>query len=734
MKNPFKKKYPFFYQTNSMDCGLACLRMVAAFYGKKVNLERLRKLSDFEKSGVSMYGLRKAAVELHFDATGIMTTIPEIKRIVQEIPVILHWKGDHFITLFDFSGGKFTIGDPAKGILRLSEADFSRYALHGSGEKNRMASLLLPEATEAFYRMPDDKTDEKHHLRFLLSQTRRFRRYYAFIIWALLLGLIIQFLLPFFTKNVVDLGIDSRSVKYVGYLLIGQFVLIMSSTFFSVTRSWITLHLSSRVNYSLIATFLDKLFKVPLNFFETRKIGDILQRISDHSRIEMFITRTALGVLFSIFTVILYASILAYYHSGFFILLLATVLLYTLWIVIFLKKRKEIDWRRFEISSRNQSNIIQIVNGIHDLKINNAEAKYYDKWSVNQTDSIRNSFDTLRLFQLQETGAAFIFQLAQIAITFLSVRLVIDNSITFGTMLSIQFIIGQLIVPIQQIIGAISSAQDARLSFDRLSDVWSLKNESDYRKGDPIQKSKAIPAISFDRLSFSYPGQESAPALRNISMNIESGKITAIVGLSGSGKTSILKLLLGYYSEYGGSISIGNQDFKDIDVDQWRAGCGVVMQESFIFNDTIADNICMNQPFDPEKLKAALTVANIWQYVESLPLTYNTVIGIDGKGLSQGQKQRLLIARAVYKNPDYVFFDEATNALDAENENIIINNLKEFFVGRTVVLIAHRLSTIQFADNIILLQNGEIAEYGCHSQLKGQKGKYFDLVKKQMAV
>lgn len=734
MKNLLKKKYTFYYQTNSMDCGLACLRMIVAYYGKKVSLERLRSLSDFEKSGVSMFGLQKAAVSLHLEATGVMATIPEIKRIVTEIPVILHWKGDHFILLFAYSKGHFVVADPAKGIMRLSEAEFSRYALYTGSNNGAMASLLLLESTDEFTKLQNDKANEQRHVQFFLSQISRFRRYYAYIVWALLLGLVVQFLLPFFTKNVVDLGIDSKSIKYVGYLLLGQFVLIMSSTFFTVVRSWITLHLSSRINYSLVAAFLDKLFRVPLNFFETRKIGDILQRISDHSRIEMFITRTALGVLFSIVSVILYSSILAYYHFGFFVLLFTTILLYTLWISIFLKRRKQIDWKRFEVSSKNQSNIIQIVNGIHDLKINSAEGKYYDKWSVNQSEAIKNSFDSLRLSQFQETGTTFIFQLSQIAITFLSVTLVINSRISFGTMLSIQFIIGQLIVPIQQIIGAITSAQDARLSFDRLFDVWNVKNESDYRKGEKVEAAEKTPPIIFNNLSFCYPVQENEFALNNVSLTIESGKTTAIVGLSGSGKTSILKLLLGYYSEFSGEIKIGTQNFKDISLDEWRSRCGVVMQESFIFNDTISENICMNRPFDLEKLKKALTVANIWGYVDSLPLKYNTVIGIDGKGLSQGQKQRLLIARAVYKDPEYVFFDEATNALDAENETIIINNLKEFFVGRTVVLIAHRLSTIQFADNIVLLQNGVIAENGDHTQLKNKRGKYFELIKKQMAI
>lgn len=729
MKKLFNRKFPFVYQTNSMDCGLACLLMIARYFGKRISLERLRAASGFEITGVSMYGLKLAAETIHLEATGVVASINKVKELVAQLPVIVHWKGDHFVVVFEYKNGFFTVADPAKGILKMNDTEFSRFAVQG---EQGTANLLILESTEAFLNIANDKEDRHKLMRFFVGQVKQFKIFYLFIVWALLLGLVVQFLLPFFTKNVVDLGVQSGSIRYVGYLLAGQLVLIGSATLFSVLRSWITLHLASRVNYSLVSGFLNKLFRVPLNFFETRKIGDILQRISDHSRIEMFVTRTTLGVLFSAFTVIIYSGILAYFHFGFFVLLFITVASYALWISIFLKKRKQIDWRRFELSARNQSNIIQIVNGIHDLKINGAEGKYFSKWDKNQHEVIENSFDNLKLFQLQEVGATLIFQLSQLGITFLSVYLAINNSISFGTMLSIQFIMGQLILPIQQLLGVITAAQDARLSYDRLHDVWAVKDESQYSRGDKLIESVKNPSIHINDLYFSYPGQDQSKALRNVSMDIASGQITAIVGLSGSGKTSILKLLLGYYHNYEGMIKVGDQNFRDIDLEQWRSRCGVVLQESFIFNDTIAENVCMNQPFNEAKLREALKVANILDFVESLPMSYNTMIGSEGKGLSQGQKQRILIARTVYKDPDYVFFDEATNALDAENESIIINNLKKFFVGKTVVLIAHRLSTIQFADNIILLQNGEIIERGCHSDLKEQKGQYFDLVKKQM--
>ncbi len=717
-----------------MDCGLTCLRMVAAFYGKNVSVEYLRRVADFEKTGASFFGLSKAASSLHFEAQGVMATTCQLKQILADIPVIVHWQGDHFTVLYAFENGRYVVADPAKGILKLTETEFAQFAVSQTPDASQCVNILLLEATPELLALQDGKEDRWRHFTFFWSHVKQFRTFFIYITWALALGLGIQFLMPFFTKSVVDYGIQSKSLQYVGYLLAGQLMLVLSSTFFSVVKSWITLHLSSRINYSLVAGFLAKLFQVPLRFFETRKIGDILQRIGDHSRIEMFITRVSFNIVFSVLSVILYASILAYYHFGFFVLIFSTMVIYAGWVVIFLKKRKQIDWKRFELSSKNQTHLIQLVNGIHDLKINNAEKKYYQKWSLNQHEFIKNGFDSLRLFQYQETGATLIFQLAQLSITFLSVKLVIDNSITFGTMLSIQFIIGQLIMPVQQIIGSIGSIQDARISYERLEDVWSVRNEAAYQVAASEQRSAAPhQPMQFSDVSFCYPGHSTVFALKNISFDIPEGKTTAIVGLSGSGKTSIIKLLLGYYSDYTGNILVGDVNFRELDLDIWRASCGVVMQESFIFSDTIAENICMSLPLDSERLQHAMGVANIADYVASLPLKHNTVIGSDGKGLSQGQKQRLLIARAVYKNPQYIFFDEATNALDAENENIIINNLKEFFRGRTVVLIAHRLSTIQFADKILLLENGNIIEQGNHFQLKNRNGKYHELIRKQMA-
>ncbi len=728
------KKYPFYYQANSMDCGLACLRMIASYYGKSISIEHLRKISDFEKTGASMFGLSKAATSLNLDVTGVLVDLEDLTKIVNDIPVIIHWKGNHFIVLYAIKNGKFIVADPGKGMLKLAKEEFEAYALYSDAEGKKVANVLILEVTKSFLSLPNDKINNKKHIDFLISYIKDFRLYFLFIIWALLLGLTIQMLLPLFTKNVVDDGVQSKSIKYVFYLLSGQLILILSGTIFSITRSWVTVHLSSRINFSLVSKFIVKLFKVPLSFFETRKIGDILQRIGDHSRVEMFITRVSLSSLFSALTIVFYSIILAYYQIGFFLIIFVSMILYAIWALLFLNKRKEIDWRRFELSSKNQSNIIQIVNGIHDLKINNCEKRYYEKWRLNQNEIINNGFESLKLSQYQDTGATLIMQMAQICITFLSVKLVIDGDITFGVMLSIQFIIGQLIIPIQQIMSAVGSAQDARLSFDRLVDVWDVKNEDEYQRSNQrlISEFQNDASIVFNNVVFNYPGQDASFSLNNISFDLEEGKTTAIVGLSGSGKTSIIKLLLGYYSEYKGAIRIGDLNLKDIDLTAWRERCGVVMQESYLFNESIAENVAMTSKPDLSRLQEALEIANMWSFVNSLPLGYNTVVGVEGKGLSQGQKQRLLIARAVYKNPEYLFFDEATNSLDAQNEDLIMRNLKKVFIGKTVLIVAHRLSTIQFADKILLLENGKIMEYGTHLELSKNNGRYRELVDKQM--
>jgi ATP-binding cassette subfamily B protein len=725
-----KKKYPFFYQPYSRDCGIACLQMIAKFHGKFFAIETLRAIASFEKTGVSMHGLQRAAKNLGFEAEGLMLSQGYLQDKVSENPLILHWDKNHFVVLYAKTGDRYIVGDPSKGLLRVREKEFFEKAVVTTGDSD-VCQVLVCTPTQKFFAREEDKRERNLGLGMVRANLKRFRIYFLLIFWAMLLGLFTQFLTPFFTKGIVDRGILSDNLGFVGYMIIGQAILILSSSVFGIVRAWISIHLSTRVSLSLISQFLQKMFRLPMNFFETRRTGDILQRIGDQSRIEAFLTRTSLSIVFALLTIIVYSFILSYFNIKFLLLFMTGAVLYAGWNLLFLKKRKKIDWKRFEYSAKGQSQLIQMINGVHDLKIYDAHEQYFNEWEKNQVDYYRNSFESLKIFQFQETGSELIFQLFQLGLTYLSASLVISNELTLGQMLSIQFIIGQLVLPVEQIIGAIGFAQDAKISYDRLFDIWKIKDEEeDESRVTPQMEDKSI---NFNNVTFSYPGLEENPALKGIDLAIASGKITAIVGSSGSGKTSILKLILGYSTTYTGKISVGGHDLRKMHLQQWRSRCGVVLQESFIFNQSIAKNISMSDQYDPDRVGFALRMANIFDYVESLPLKEATMIGNEGKGLSFGQRQRLLIARAIYKDPPFILLDEATNSLDAENEAIIVSNFKSFFSGRTVLIIAHRLSTIQSADNIVVLENGNILEQGTHTELFEKKGRYYTLMRKQLS-
>lgn len=718
------------YQTGSMDCGVACLRMVCRFFGKNFNTEFIRSRSEFEIRGTSMFGLKNAAEKIGLETDCVEMSIDNIKKVLEISPIIIHWQKNHFTVIFSYKSGRFLIGDPAKGMSSLTSEKLSTKIFSAN---NALAACLVFEPTDKFNSQTETGSSSRM-TPFFLEHIKNNKLYFLVILWGFMLVLSLQFILPFFSKTVVDLGISSGDITFVKYILLGQLMVIISSSIFSMIRSRITLHLSSKINYSMLSSFLGKLFKLPLPFFESRKIGDIIQRFSDHNRIEQFITKTSFSFVFSILSIVVYATVLAYFNIIFLILFVLSAMTYLAWITFFLNKRKSIDHERFEFSSLNQSLLVQIISGIHDLKINNAENAYFDKWKEQQAGLIKNSFKSFNISMFQESGATLIFQCTQVLLTYFSVSLVIKSRLTIGEMISIQFIIGQLIAPISQVVNTVLGAQDAKISFDRLYDIWSVKNE-DEQSGRAIKTPvfQGSNSISIDNVSFEYPGRDQSFLLKDINILLPKGKVTAIVGLSGSGKTTLLKILLGYYENYTGLINIGDIDFRNIDLAKWRSACGVVLQESFIFNTTIAFNVSMSETTDYERLKYAIKIASLEEYIESLPMNADTMIGNEGKGLSQGQKQRILIARAVYKNPDYIFFDEATNSLDAETEYEIIKNLRTFFIGKTVLLIAHRLSTIQFADNVIVMRNGLVTEQGDLNQLMLKKGDYYNLVRKQLS-
>ena len=729
-------KYPFYHQNNLRDCGIACLRMIAAYYGKPVSPQRLRKYAGMEKEGASLMGISRAAQQIGLQTEGVQLNTPRhFKLLKKELPSILYWDKNHFVVLFRISQGRYIIADPAKGIRRYNEEQIQQHVFfkdHQEDSHSKAYALLL-EPTPAFHEQVSDEEVDKQKWSFLWDKLKELRIFFAIILLGIIASTSLQYILPFITKSVVDLGIASGDLAFITYLLLGQLVIILSKTLFNILRGWLVLHLSIRINYSLISNFLQKLFRLPLPFFETRKIGDILQRIRDHNRIERFITQNVLTILISVLSILVYAVILYLFDPIFFSLFFGAVAIYFIWITFFLKTRKHIDQERFGLLSKNQSILIQIVSGLHDLKINNSEAYSFNKWKDNQIETFKNTFKYLKVNQIQETGTMLIIELTQLAILFMSARLIINNEITLGTLLSIQFILGQLIGPMEQLVNTIIFGQEAKISFDRIYEFWSERDEREYTGQQllhlPAQRNAAI---ELRHLNFRHPGQQDKQALSNINLRVPFGKTTAIVGTSGSGKTTLLKLLLGYYYNYEGDILIGDYNFKQLEIDAWRDKCGVIMQESFIFDDTIRHNITLSDEVNEERLARAARTANIEQFVNSLPQAYDTVIGRDGKGLSMGQKQRILIARAVYKEPEFIFMDEATNSLDADNEYVIMENLRSFFKGRTVIIIAHRLSTIQFADKIVVVHEGEIAEEGPHDYLIQRQGRYYDLVKKQI--
>lgn len=717
-----------------MECGIACLKMIASHYQKSLSNHTIRQYTDFERTGTSMSGLASAATKLGLKVDAYSLDIAQVKDLVDDFPCVVHWNNYHFVVLYGIHKNRFLIADPAKGLLKVSEEEFSESAL-GIGEDGvARASTLFFEPSLKFQELQDDELiTTREQLNFFLSNIRKFKRYFIIIAMVLALSLILQFTIPFFTKSIVDLGISTGDLKFVALLAVGQMLIIFSRTFFDILRNWVSLHLSVRFNYGMISSFLGKLFKLPLVFFEYRKIGDLMQRIGDHYRIESFLTHVTVSSVFSVLSILVYSVALCYYNFYYLLIFIFGSVVYLGWIAFFLKSRQNLDWKRFEVSSKNQSILIQMFAGIHDLRINNAEKFHFSKWEKNQQEMIKNSFTTIRLNQIQQTGARLISEVMQIMVTVLSASLVISNKISFGGMLSIQFILGQLTAPMEQLINAVITGQDAKISLDRLMDLWNVKEEAELMTSN----TSMFPAVTtglieFRNVSYKYSGQETLFALRDVSQKIALGKITAIVGFSGSGKTTLLKLLLGYYHNYEGALLINGTELRDLDLKLFRDKCGVVLQESYIFNDTIANNITLGLEYNKLWMETAMKVSCIYDYIDSLPLKANTLIGNEGKGLSQGQKQRILIARAVYKSPEYLFLDETTNSLDAKNEAEILENLRNFAKGKTVVMVAHRLSTIKNADLIVVVDKGVICEEGTHEELLAKKSVYYNLVKAQI--
>lgn len=723
------KTFPIIRQLDQMDCGPTCLRMVVAHYGKRISLQDLRDLSGINRNGVSLLGISQAAEKIGFKTLPAKFDLPKLREI--ELPIILHWEQNHFVVLYRIKKNTFFIADPAKGLISFTENEFAAHwsQTQTGGKGQGIAMMLTP--TPKFYESGEEN-GKILGWGYMLRYLYRYKQLITQLFISLAVGSLLQLIAPFLTQSVVDIGISTKNLNFIYIILIAQCVLFISRMSVEFIRSWILLHISTRINISILTDFLMKLMKLPISFFDTKMTGDIMQRMNDQKRIESFLTGTTLNTIFSLFNLFLFTLVLAYYSTKIFFIFLVSSTLYSVWIIAFLKRRRELDSKRFDISAKNQSAVVQLISGMQEIKLNNCEQQKRWEWEHLQAGLFRFSIKSLSLGQVQQAGAFFINEGKNILITFLVAKAVIDGQLTLGGMMAVQYIVGQVNSPIEQLLGFIQQLQDAKISLERLNEINKMEEEEPAGKylSNTLPQNKSI---CLENISFAYPGAGNEPVLNQINLDIPQGKTTAIVGMSGSGKTTLLKLLLRFYNPQKGEIKIGAGHLNQISYGLWRSQCGTVMQDGFVFSDTIAKNIAVSDEYPSmERLEHAIKVANINDLIESLPLGLNTKIGAEGNGISQGQKQRILIARAVYKDPAYIFFDEATNALDANNESVIMQNLEDFFEGRTVVVVAHRLSTVRNADNIVVLDRGKIVEQGTHDELASQKGEYYHLVKNQL--
>ena len=727
------KTFQFYKQADQMDCGPTCLRMVAKHYGKNFSLQKLREISGMNREGVSLLGISEAAEKIGFRTMGSRLSIDQLNDI--ELPAILHWDQNHFVVLYKVKGRNnkaiFYIADPAKGLINYTESEFLKHWASINSTEDSYGIALTLSPTPSFYEQEGDQS-EGLNWSYLLRYLYRYKQLVLQLFIGLGVGSLLQLIVPFLTQSIVDIGINTRNLNFIYIILIAQTMLFLGRMSVEFIRSWILLHISTRINISILTDFLIKLMKLPMSFFDTKMTGDIMQRMNDQKRIESFLTGSTLNIIFSMFNLVIFTAVLAYYNISIFFIFLLSSVLYSLWVIAFLKKRRDLDFKRFDISSKNQSSIVQLIGGMQEIKLNNCEQQKRWEWESLQAGLFKYSIKSLSLGQIQQAGAFFINEGKNIIITFLVAKAVIDGNLTLGGMMAVQYIVGQVNSPIEQLLGFIQQLQDAKISLERLNEIHQMDDE------EPLDQTflKELPnnkSISIQNLSFTYPGAGNEPVLKGINLEIPEGKTTAIVGMSGSGKTTILKLLLRFYNPQKGELKVGASHLDQIGYRYWRGKCGIVMQDGFIFSDTIAKNIAVADEYpDAAKLRHAVKMANIDDLIDALPLGLNTKIGAEGNGISQGQKQRILIARAVYKNPEYIFFDEATNALDANNESIIMQNLEDFFKGKTVVVVAHRLSTVKNADNIVVINKGVIIEQGTHIALSQQKGEYYQLVKNQL--
>ena len=722
--------FPITFQHDSMQCGIACLQMICKHFGREYSLDFLSKLCFATNEGVSLLGIDDAANKLGLKTLCVKASMDELDKI--SLPAILHWNQKHFVVLYKIKKGrKYYIADPGKGLTAYTNEEMREYWL----STNSKGVAMMLEPTPHFY---DTKNasgvgeKEIHSFRFLYGYVRRYYKYFGMIAVGLALGSIIQLVLPFLTQAIVDKGIKHQDLNIILLILFGQLMLTISRTFIDFLRRWILLRISMKINISLISDFFIKLLKLPMSFFDTKLLGDLMQRMNDHGRVNNFLTQNVLNIVFSLLTLIVFSVVLVIYDKFVFLVFLIGSMLYGGWIALFLKRRKVIDYELFEQQAINNNRTYEFITSMQEIKLQDCEQRKRQEWEHIQKDLFKIQQKSLRLQQQEEAGGIFINELKNIAITVMSAAAVIEGNMTLGMMLAVQYIIGQLCSPVEQLMDFFYSLQDVKISLERINEIHSMEDENG-KAGLLTSIKQKSKGINIQNVIFKYNPHVLTKTIDHVDIQIPQGKVTAIVGASGSGKTTLIKLILGYYSVIEGRICIGSTNINDVNKQWWRRQCGVVMQDGVIFSESIARNIAVDDAeIDQVRLLEAAKISCIFDYVMGLPLKFDTKIGRDGIGLSQGQKQRILIARAVYKNPEYIFLDEATNSLDANNERKIVENLDCFYKGKTVVIVAHRLSTVKNADQIVVIDHGKVVETGTHDTLTLKKGAYFQLVKNQL--
>lgn len=726
------RKYPFHRQLDSTNCALACIGMICEFHGRILNYNEIKKTLPESNKGISLLALENTLNSLGFECDSLLTSVEALKKL--SLPAILHWNSNHYVVLYEAPDRKhkYLISDPAKGLYRLTETEFRNHWISTMTDSDGMGVVVSIKLSEGY--VIENKIapkSAKNSLRFIKSHMRTYRKYLLHIILGLLIGCVLQLVMPFLTQCIVDIGIKQKDIQLIWVILLGELMIVAGRTATDFIRRWMLLHISMRINISLVSDFFIKLLKLPMSFFDTKLMGDLLQRIGDHSRVQNFLTGQVLNILFTMLSFIVFGAVLWVYNRFIFLIFLIGSIVYGVWISSFLGRRKLLDYEYFGEQAKNQNRTYQFITAMQEIKLQGCERRRRWEWEDTQADLFTVQMKSLKLQQTQEAGSIFINEVKNILITVFAATAVINGQISLGAMLAIQYIVGQLNSPVEQLMQFIYSLQDVRISLERINEIHSGRDEEPDR--GMATEFTAGKSIKLDHVDFRYDRHSLKKTLTDVSFEIPEGKVTAIVGASGSGKTTLVKLMLGYYPVEAGGINIAGRSISDYSMRWWRRQCGVVMQDGVIFSESIERNIAVDDgEVNRTRLEEAARIACIHDYVMSLPLKYNTRIGRDGVGLSQGQKQRILIARAVYKNPDFIFLDEATNALDAKNERAIVENLDEFYRGRTVVVVAHRLSTVRNANRIIVLDAGKVVEVGNHSSLIERRGAYYNLVKNQL--